>query len=94
MKVERFLRKSKMGKIKKCYWISIIILICVFRESSAQTARSNRRKVNENNLQRGIGPDHRINQDPNNGLPLLTGRPKRPNQRRRMKSGQQRQDHG
>lgn len=84
-----------MGKIKKCFLISIIILICAsFRESSAQTARSSRRKVNENNLQRGIGPDHRINQDSNNGLALLTGRQRRPNQRRRMKSGQQRQDHG
>ena len=83
-----------MGKLKKFILISILICALV-RESLAQSSRSNRKKANENNLSRKIGSDHRINQDPNNGLSLQNVKQRRPgSQRRRTKSGQQRQDHG
>lgn len=86
----------KMGKLKKCILISITILVCViFRESSAQNPRSSRKKTGGNNVQKDMGINHRINQNPNNGLSHQNVKHKRPGsaQRRRMKS-HQRQDHG
>lgn len=86
-----------MGKLKNYILISIIVLICVvISETSAQDSRANRNKSNGNNLQRNSGFNHRINQDPNNGLSPENLKQKRPGsgQRRRMKSSHQRQDHG
>lgn len=83
--------------MEKYILFSIIALICVvISETSAQDPRSNRKKSNANNLQRNSGFNHRINQDPNNGLSTENLRHKRPGsgQRRRMKSSHQRQDHG
>lgn len=86
----------KMGKLKKFILISIIVLIClIFRESSAQNPRSNRKKSNGNNLQKINGINHRINQSPNDGISQQNVKQKRPgsSQRRRTKSSHQRQDH-
>lgn len=95
---ENHLRKNKkVMKMEKYILFSIIALICVvISETSAQDARPNRRKSNEDNLQRNSGSKHRINQDPNNGLSPENLRQKRPGsgQRRRTKSSHQRQDHG
>lgn len=82
-----------MEKLKKFTLISIIVLICVIaRESGAQNSRSIRKKPNGNNKTAGF--NHRINQDPNNGLSQQHS--KRPGfgQRRRTKGSHQRQDHG